>query len=117
MSELIDNLRDHRFQEQDITIEEKVLRNEAAGRIEDLEKAVLIYMSENPPTLDKDSDFFGGEEDREFLEKSGFSFEFHDNQFFGTADEMRVKWFIWHTDKLNPEWDRQHNTFTTPWQQ
>ena len=96
-SELIDNLRDHKFKDEEITIEEKMLRGEAAGRIEDLEKAILIHVHANPPELEEGQAF----EDCEH----------------STADEQRIAWFMWNSDQIDPEWDRNHNTFTTPWAQ
>ena len=47
MSELTDQLTDHKFLEEPLSTEEKLLRNEAAGRINDLEKAILIYAQRN----------------------------------------------------------------------
>ena len=48
---LIEKLRDHKFNDTSTLPEQKVLRNEAAGQIEDMRAAILIYIDENPPNL------------------------------------------------------------------
>ena len=47
MSELTERLFDHRWEDPSVA-EMKVLRNEAGNQIEDLEKAICIFMRENP---------------------------------------------------------------------
>ena len=97
MSELTNQLTDHKFLEEPLSTEEKLLRNEAAGRINDLEKAILIWVTENPPELEDGQQFEDCEE--------------------WTADEQRVAWFIWNSNQLRPQWDSETSTFVNPWAQ